>query len=187
VQIHRVATLSFDEVAVRGSLRLTSAALTICDVAGIDPPGATERVLAEARVQKLAISEALDRLIERTPTLKGSSVIRQLLRASTTPAEPGRRPSSRCAGSSQPPGSSSRSPTRSCSATRSTPVADQRLVVEVDGYQFHGHRHSFESDRRRDQQLVAAGYRVIRVTWLQLRDQPVAVVASIAQALALAG
>ena len=30
---------------------------------------------------------------------------------------------------------------------------DQRLVVEVDGYRFHGHRRGFERDRRRDQQL----------------------------------
>ena len=60
---------------------------------------------------------------------------------------------------------------------------DQRLVVEVDGYTFHGHRRGFERDRRRDQQLVAAGYRVIRVTWRQLRDEPIAVIASIAQAL----
>jgi very-short-patch-repair endonuclease len=63
---------------------------------------------------------------------------------------------------------------------------DQRLVVEVDGYQFHGHRQKFESDRRRDQQLVAAGYRVVRVTWIQLRDEPIAVITSIAQALAIA-
>ena len=59
-----------------------------------------------------------------------------------------------------------------------------RLVVEVDGYAYHRHRKAFESDRRRDQELVAAGYRVIRVTWLQLRDRPILVITSIAQALA---
>ncbi|MGZ4225171.1 MAG: endonuclease domain-containing protein [Solirubrobacteraceae bacterium] len=49
---------------------------------------------------------------------------------------------------------------------------DQRLIVEVDGYAYHRHRAAFERDRRRDQQLIAAGYRVIRVTWIQLRDGP---------------
>jgi hypothetical protein len=31
--------------------------------------------------------------------------------------------------------------------------------------------------------LIAAGYRVVRVTWRQLRDEPMAVIARIAQAL----
>lgn len=60
---------------------------------------------------------------------------------------------------------------------------EQRLVVEVDGRRFHGHRAAFERDRRRDATLVAAGYRVIRVTWRQITEEPLAVVASLAQAL----
>jgi len=40
-----------------------------------------------------------------------------------------------------------------------------KLIVEVDGHAFHGHRAAFEHDRRRDQVLAGAGYRVIRVTW----------------------
>jgi very-short-patch-repair endonuclease len=59
----------------------------------------------------------------------------------------------------------------------------ERLVLEVDGHRFHGHRRAFERDRRRDQALVASGYRVIRVTWRQLVDEPLALVARIAQAL----
>ena len=45
---------------------------------------------------------------------------------------------------------------------------DRRLVVEVDGYAYHGHRAQFERDRRKDLALTAAGYRVIRVSWRQL-------------------
>jgi very-short-patch-repair endonuclease len=61
-----------------------------------------------------------------------------------------------------------------------------RLIVEVDGYRFHGHRRAFENDRRRQTALVAAGHKVIRVTWRQIRDEPLAVIAAIAQALSLA-
>ncbi len=60
---------------------------------------------------------------------------------------------------------------------------EARLVVEMDGFAAHGHRGAFEKDRRRDQVLIAAGYRVIRVTWRQLCEEPVAVAARIAQAL----
>jgi len=47
-----------------------------------------------------------------------------------------------------------------------------RVIVEVDGYETHGTRDSFESDRARDRALTAAGWLVIRVTWRQLRDEP---------------
>ncbi|MGH2888051.1 MAG: DUF559 domain-containing protein [Solirubrobacteraceae bacterium] len=61
-----------------------------------------------------------------------------------------------------------------------------RVVVEVDGFATHGTRAAFERDRRRDQILLAAGYTVIRVTWRQLVEQPLAFVARLAQALARA-
>ncbi len=55
--------------------------------------------------------------------------------------------------------------------------------MEVDGYQNHVSRRAFEEDRRRDQILTAAGYTVIRITWLQLTNEPYRVIAAIAQAL----
>jgi len=58
-----------------------------------------------------------------------------------------------------------------------------RLVVEVDGYAFHSTRQAFERDRARDAALQLAGYRVIRVTWRQVVDEPHAVVATLAAAL----
>jgi very-short-patch-repair endonuclease len=36
---------------------------------------------------------------------------------------------------------------------------DHRLVVEVDGYAFHGHRLAFERDRAKQQALTAHGER----------------------------
>jgi very-short-patch-repair endonuclease len=48
---------------------------------------------------------------------------------------------------------------------------EQRLVVELDGYRFHGHRLAFERDRVRDAELHLLGYTVLRFTWRQLRDE----------------
>ena len=42
---------------------------------------------------------------------------------------------------------------------------DARLVVEVDGYAFHGSHRAFVHDRRRDSVIIAAGMRVLRLTW----------------------
>ena len=60
----------------------------------------------------------------------------------------------------------------------------ERLIVEMDGYAYHGNRLAFEHDRRRDAELAAAGYRVIRVTWRQLTREPEAVLVRLAQAIA---
>jgi very-short-patch-repair endonuclease len=56
----------------------------------------------------------------------------------------------------------------------------QRLVVEVDGWNFHGTRQAFERDRRRDASLQPAGYRVVRITWRRLRYEAYAVAAELA-------
>jgi very-short-patch-repair endonuclease len=58
------------------------------------------------------------------------------------------------------------------------------LVVEFDSRKWHGDRRAFENDRRRDQDLVVAGYRVIRVTARQLEQEPLGVIARLAVALA---
>lgn len=48
----------------------------------------------------------------------------------------------------------------------------RKVCLEIDGFEYHGTRASFESDRLRDQRLVAEGWVVIRVTWQQLIDEP---------------
>jgi very-short-patch-repair endonuclease len=59
----------------------------------------------------------------------------------------------------------------------------ENLIVEVDGYRYHSHRAAFERDRQRDARLLAAGFVVIRITWRQLTEKPLTVVATIASAL----
>ncbi|MDT8342314.1 MAG: DUF559 domain-containing protein [Longimicrobiales bacterium] len=62
----------------------------------------------------------------------------------------------------------------------------RRIAVEVDGYRFHSSRRQFRTDRRRDSQLAAAGVQVIRLTWEQIVEEPLATIAELAQALVLA-
>jgi very-short-patch-repair endonuclease len=60
----------------------------------------------------------------------------------------------------------------------------QRVIVEIDGYAFHSSHSAFERDRAKGAALAAAGFVVIRVTWLQMEREPYVVVANLAQALA---
>jgi very-short-patch-repair endonuclease len=61
---------------------------------------------------------------------------------------------------------------------------EQRLIVELDGYEFHRTRAAFERDRRRDGILVGSGYRVLRFTHLMVERDPDHVVAPLRSFLA---
>lgn len=49
---------------------------------------------------------------------------------------------------------------------------NERLIVELDGYDVHRSRSAFERDRQRDREAALAGWRVVRITWRQLREDP---------------
>ncbi len=58
-----------------------------------------------------------------------------------------------------------------------------KLVLELDGYSFHGSRWTFERDHRRDAYLEAQGLHVLRATRAQLADDLAAVVQLVASSL----
>lgn len=60
---------------------------------------------------------------------------------------------------------------------------EQRLAIETDGEETHATQAAFQRDRKRDQILIAAGYRTARVTWRQVVDETNAVVNRIARML----
>jgi very-short-patch-repair endonuclease len=56
----------------------------------------------------------------------------------------------------------------------------------LGSWEFHKTRAAFERDRTRDAALLVAGYRVVRITFLQIRDDPGAVATTIRPLLAKA-
>jgi very-short-patch-repair endonuclease len=61
---------------------------------------------------------------------------------------------------------------------------EQRLIVEVDGWEAHRSRSAFEADRARDANLTLWGYEVVRFTWRQLEDDPQGVAVTVRALLA---
>ena len=185
IRRHRAAELPSSEIKYIRSVPVTSPARTICDIAGAGLSHEAEHALEQARVARLVTDRELRAVIERAPSRAGSALIRALLDSENgagytrSKAERAMRALVRSAELPQP----------LVNAQLHGFLVDflwsnERLVVEVDGYEFHRDRAAFERDRRRDQILTAAGYRVVRITWRQLRDEPVAVIARLAQALA---
>jgi very-short-patch-repair endonuclease len=59
-----------------------------------------------------------------------------------------------------------------------------RVAIEVDGRAFHSSPGRFQSDRTRQNRLVAAGWRVLRFTWEDLSQRPEMVLRRIAELVA---
>lgn len=57
-----------------------------------------------------------------------------------------------------------------------------RLVLEIDGWEFHQERPQFEEDRRRELVHAAAGWQVVRASATQVFERPELVVRAIAPA-----
>jgi very-short-patch-repair endonuclease len=61
---------------------------------------------------------------------------------------------------------------------------EQRLVVEVDGRQWHGLQRDMEADRQKDVRLTLAGVRPVRYTYQRISAEPSAVIDEIRGLLA---
>jgi very-short-patch-repair endonuclease len=57
--------------------------------------------------------------------------------------------------------------------------AQQRVIIEVDGWAYHVSARTFQHDRARQNRLVAAGWTVLRFTWRDLTDRADDVLASV--------
>ncbi len=65
--------------------------------------------------------------------------------------------------------------------------AKQRVAIEWDSRRWHTLGEAFASDRRRDAEALAHGWRIIRFTWQDVHDRSAYVVDTILTVLAIAG
>jgi very-short-patch-repair endonuclease len=61
---------------------------------------------------------------------------------------------------------------------------EEMIAIEVDGYGEHSKRDAFQRDRTKQNDLIAAGWTVLRFTWRDLVDRPQSVVIAIDALLA---
>jgi very-short-patch-repair endonuclease len=165
---------------------VTSPARTVLDAASYQRGEDLEELVGTAIGNKLATQREIEAAIDRCPTRRGTRRLRALLRQEGGPrwtrswAERRLLSLIRQAGLPVP---TTNTQLHGYNVDALWP--DHKLVVEVDGWGFHRDRATFESDRARDATLVAKGYRVLRFTVRQLREQPLIVIGRIAAALAI--
>jgi very-short-patch-repair endonuclease len=188
LRVHRVPTLDRDDLARRQRLPVTSVARTIVDLGGVLDPIELESAIATARRRRLVSDDEILAAVGRAPRRRGAGLIRTLLAGNGELARTRskyERKLLRLVREAGLPRPSVNARIGGFEVDFLWPV--QRLVVEFDGFGFHGDRRAFERDRERDRRLALLGYQVIRVTALQLDSKPFAVVASIAGVLGRRG
>ena len=152
VLVHR-NHLTDRDVTHHWSVPVTSPARTLTDLAGTLSPASLTRAVNEARVAKLMSRDDLPpRLRKRQPTRPTRSAFEDAFRGFCT---------------------RHRLPQPEINAIVAGYEVDAywpayRLIAELDGEQYHT---DFEADRAKDADLVEAGYRVVRVTWVRLTTE----------------
>lgn len=182
--VHRTRELPrVERRRVRG-LPVTSPARTILDLAPRMTEAQLEATIADARHRGLVRDRELTDALARARRRPGAEAVAAVLARDGGPAltrsaaERLLLPALRAAGLV---GFETNATVLGYEVDVLFPVA--MLVVEIDGFATHGDRAAFERDRRRDADLLGAGYRVLRVTWRQLDRDAAAVVATIVAAL----
>jgi very-short-patch-repair endonuclease len=183
VRIHRVRLLP-DEVTTHDGVPVTTPLRTLVDLADVAADRQLEQALALALrhdiTTETAVTGGLDRYLRRP----GAVRLRALLADETPPALTRSEAEERFLAMVR----RAQLPSPATNARVAGFEVDaywraERLVVEVDGLEYHASRSAMRRDRRRDAALTAAGVRVMRITWADLTEQHEATLARLAQAL----
>lgn len=187
IRVHRVEELLPGDRATRDGIPVTAPARTLADLAAVVGAGELERAVAQAEREGLTDREALRAVLARRRARPGSPALRAVLGHPGGPAftrsgaEAGFLALVRRAGLPAPRANVPLGPFEVDFLW-----SDVRLVVEVDGFRYHGTRAGFEADRRKEAWLAAAGFQVLRLSWRQIHQEAVPTAVQVGQALARA-
>ncbi len=182
IRVHR-GVPGNEEITAVDEVPVTTLARTLLDIGSVSASG-LERALGVAERLQPDLRDQLTMLLARYPKRRGTGTLRTLLADPTSgtftrsQAEEKLLELVRAAGLPKP---------EMNVVLHGYEVdcfwRDARLVVEVDGYAFHSSHRAFVRDRQRDSVIIAAGMRVLRLSWRQLTRERDRTLAQLAQAL----
>jgi hypothetical protein len=171
VTVHRCRTLTASDRRVRLSIPVTSPARTLLDIASDTAPRRLSRLVNDARRARLLALAELTDVLGRNPYHPGT---KHLMQFTDRPANPTR--------------STFEDDFLAFVRRYGLPVAlinhvvlgherdavypEQKVIVELDGWEFHKDRLSFNADRARDKRALQAGWVTVRITYDGLHEAP---------------
>jgi very-short-patch-repair endonuclease/predicted transcriptional regulator of viral defense system len=186
IDVHRATGLEPRDITTVDGIPTTTVARTLLDLATTLHRAALERAVEQAEKLRIFDLAAVVDVTTRACDRRAATNLRNALAVYTpepafTRSELEKRFLALCRAAGVPT-------PRTNNVTGSDEIdftwPDRRLMVETDSLRHHGTRAAFERDRRRDQQLTAAGWRVVRFTWRQVHDTPADVAATLRALLA---
>jgi len=171
IKTHRSSTLTGRDIRRRQGIRVTSPARTVLEIAPRLTDPKLARALNDGRLHANLRPAHLEELLERLPHHRGTARLRALTRTPQAPTRSAFEDAflKLCNSFNLP---TPRVNTRVAGYLVDALFPDERLIVELDGYEFHQDRTSFKNDRERDAATLATGHATVRITWERLQDEP---------------
>jgi very-short-patch-repair endonuclease len=177
IHIHGSRTLDPDEVTTHEGMPCTSVPRTLLDLADVLPRRGVERAIERAEMLRVFDLHELHTVLARANGRRGVPVLRSILAAGAEPAltrdDLEEALFAICAAAKLPrPQVNLWIPLGAGGYEADFAWPEQRVIAEADGREAHGTRQAFEHDRRRDRELLLAGWRVVRFTWREIQHEP---------------
>jgi hypothetical protein len=171
ITVHRSKALIRRDIRVQLGIRATSPARTILDCA----PGTPARQLTR-RVNNALHTPFLNRaqladVCARFPTHPGATLLKPFAGHTDGPTRSHQEDDfpTFCERSGLPRPQMN---TRIAGHEVDAVFPAQKLIVELDSWEYHQDRQAFETDRNRDADTLAAGYATVRITHDRFHHQP---------------
>ena len=193
IHAHTSSTLLPRDISDVDGIPCTSVARTLLDLAATEPRRVVERAFDQAEVLEVLDAREIEDVLARTNGHPGAGVLRAILDDHRrTPALTRNELEDRflaiCRSAGVPvPEVNAWIGLEPTGYEPDFLWRRERLVAESDGRETHLTRRAFERDRRRDQRLMLAGWRVVRFTWDQVVDEPAVVAATLRGLLSESG
>jgi predicted transcriptional regulator of viral defense system len=171
IRVHRSTTLRRQDVTVQLGIRVTTPARTLLDMSPRLKDKALKRAVSDALHSPWLTEDQLAETLARHPTATGSKRIAALIGVTGTPTRSGWEDEfpKFCADHGLP------------APIMGQPLhgyildalfAQEKVIVELDGWEFHKTKIAFEDDRERDAHNLAHGYATVRMTWERIHGRP---------------
>jgi very-short-patch-repair endonuclease len=171
IHLHRSAAVGPGDITKHLGIRVTTPARTILDSSSLLSDKALRRAVSDARLSRHLWLAELAKVLERFPRHPGASRLIPFVAAPSTPTRSDFEDAFKALcerfGLPRP-----QTNVHVCGYQVDALFEAERLIVELDGYQTHGDRGAFETDRNRDADTLAGGFGTVRVTWERMRAHP---------------
>ena len=182
--LHHVARLDARDVRTRHGLRVTFPARALVEFAATASWDELGDAVAEARSNRLLRGGELEAAAHAAGKRPGGARMRAFLDDEREPAITRSRAERRFRKLLQDAGLPEPKTNLQIAGYNADFVWEaEKVILEVDGWRWHGHRRAFENDRKKGMAFADAGYHVIRVTWRQFTKEPLALIAHVARIL----